>query len=180
MLVVKSTDHATVRVAASPTSYVFPVDTPRSYVDTFGAPRMNGTPYAHAHQGIDVFAPEGTPVRAVSDGIVFNVGVATLGGNKLWLRTRDGTCYYYAHLAQFGPNTLDPKSKNSGSNQTHRVSAGQVLGSVGRSGNALDSPPNLHFEIHPKCGGAINPTPVLKALEVGDISTVKRLVVGGR
>ena len=45
---------------------VCPVDRPRSYVDDFGDPRWFGG--FHRHQGIDILAPWGTPVRAPFDG----------------------------------------------------------------------------------------------------------------
>jgi murein DD-endopeptidase MepM/ murein hydrolase activator NlpD len=133
----------------------FPVKPPYSYVDTFGAPRMEGTKYAHRHEGNDIFALEGTPLVACVTGTVFGVGVAPLGGNKLWLRGPDGFTYYYAHLRGYAP---------AGRNGA-RVQAGTVLGYVGTTGNARGTPPHLHFEIHQPNGAAIDPYPTLRAAE---------------
>ena len=81
--------------------FVFPVGVPHSFGDSFGAPRMIGTEYAHAHQGTDILAPFGTPLVACERGIVTQVGSDVLGGTKLWLKGESGTYYYYAHLSGF-------------------------------------------------------------------------------
>lgn len=124
---------------------VFPVfGDAASFSDTYGAPRA-GTGW---HQGADIFAPIGTPVLAVADGQLYNVGVNTLGGNRLWLRDGTGTTYYYAHLSAYAPGVVDGVT----------VHAGQVIAFVGNTGQAITTPPHLHFEIHPGDGASINPT----------------------
>lgn len=133
----------------------FPVRPPYSYVDTYGAPRMTGTPYAHSHQGIDIFAPEGTPVVAVVGGTLNRVGWNTLGGWRLWLDGPEGHSYYYAHLSGFAPAAANGAT----------VSPGTVLGYVGDTGNARGTPPHLHFEIHTPSGAATNPYPTLREAE---------------
>ena len=115
--------------------YVFPVHGPASFTDTFGAARAIVT----WHHGEDIFAPIGAPVLAVSDGTVFSVGWNDIGGNRFWLRDRQGNEFYYAHLSAFSPLAV---------NGAH-VKAGDVLGFVGNSGDAETTPPHLHFEIHP-------------------------------
>ena len=45
--------------------FVFPVVHPHSFGDSFGAPRMMGTEYEHAHQGTDILAPKGHPARGL-------------------------------------------------------------------------------------------------------------------
>lgn len=84
--------------------------------------------------GVDIMAPKGTAVVAVDDGIIMPApyGVSSLGGNRVWLKTRDGY-YYYAHLA----NITVPAG-------TH-VQAGDIIGTVGNTGNAAGGPPHLHF-----------------------------------
>jgi murein DD-endopeptidase MepM/ murein hydrolase activator NlpD len=137
--------------------YVFPVFGSVSFTDTFGAPRAD----VAWHHGDDIFAPLGAPVLAVAKGTVFSVGWNELGGNRLWLRDRDGNDFYYAHLSAYSPLAV-----NGG-----RVDAGDVLGYVGNTGDAVGTPYHLHFEIHPvgllRLGydGVVDPTPYLHAWE---------------
>ena len=130
--------------------YACPVGTVRSFVDTWGAPRSGG----RRHQGTDVFAPSGSPAYAVVDGVVdqttdVNTG---LGGITLWLRSVRGDRFYYAHNTQ---NLV---------RAGQRVSAGDVIATVGQTGNATTTPPHIHFEVHPLGGAVINPFPFLKAV----------------
>lgn len=94
---------------------------------TFG-PRGN----AH-HDGIDIAAPEGTPVRAALDGTVVYTGVLRGYGKVVILAHGDGLTTVYAH-----------NSKNL-VKQGARVSRGAVIASVGRTGRTTG--PNLHFEV---------------------------------
>ena len=142
--------------------FVFPVAGPVSFVDTFGAPRMVGTKYFHYHEGTDIFATSGTPLVAVNRGLIVKKGVGVLGGNKLWVVAADGTSYYYAHLSAFVDGVDDGSV----------VEAGQVIGYVGNTGNAITTPSHLHFEIHPGGGAAINPYPVLDAVRRSDIGAL--------
>lgn len=133
--------------------YAFPVRAPYSYTDSWGAPRMEGSKFFHRHEGTDIFALKGTPVYAVVDGVVENMGTAPLGGTKLWLRSPgDNWSYYYAHLAGYAP----------GIRNGLKVKRGAVLGYVGNTGNARGTPPHLHFETHVPTGPATNPFPILK------------------
>ena len=131
--------------------FVFPVDEPHTFSDTFGAARMRGTRYAHSHQGTDIFAPTGTALLAVERGVIVRMGTDVLGGIKLWVKGESGTYYYYAHLSGFAP----------GINDGTVVGAGAVLGYVGNTGNARTTPPHLHFEVHPDGGDAVNPYAIL-------------------
>ncbi len=135
--------------------YVFPVYGPSSFTDTFGAPRASVV----WHHGDDIFAALGAPVLAVTDGTVFSVGWNDIGGNRLWLRDRQGNQFYYAHLSAFSPIAVNGA----------RVKAGDVVGFVGDTGDAAGTPYHLHFEIHPKgllglgYDGVVNPTSYLLA-----------------
>jgi murein DD-endopeptidase MepM/ murein hydrolase activator NlpD len=137
--------------------YVFPVYGPASYGDTFGAPR--GDVSGGWHHGEDIFAPLGTPLVAVSDGTVFSVGWNEIGGWRLWLRDPSGNEFYYAHLSAYSPLAVNGK----------QVKAGDVLGFMGNTGDAIHSAVHLHFEIHPLgllsrgYDGAVAPYPFLNA-----------------
>jgi murein DD-endopeptidase MepM/ murein hydrolase activator NlpD len=135
--------------------YVFPVYGPASFSDDFRAGRAS----TGWHHGNDVFAAFGAPVLAVTDGELSLVGWNTIGGNRLWLRDADGNEFYYAHLSAFSPVARDGA----------HVRAGEVIGFVGNSGDALGTPPHLHFEVHPVgllwlgYDGVVNPYPYLLA-----------------
>ncbi|MDH4278087.1 MAG: M23 family metallopeptidase [Acidimicrobiia bacterium] len=135
---------------------VFPIGGQYSVplINSFGYPRMPGTPDAHSHEGIDIFAPRGSPLVAAERGVVGRVGVGRLGGLKLWLRGESGADWYYAHLDGFAP----------GLHNGQVVEAGELLGYVGNTGNAVGTPPHLHLEIHPNGGAAVNPYPLLKVV----------------
>ena len=137
--------------------YVFPVYGPVSFGDSFGGPRS--ALVGGWHHGEDLFAPLGTPILAVADGTVFSVGWNQIGGWRVWLRDRRGNQFYYAHLSAYSPLAVNGRE----------VRAGDVLGFMGRSGDAEFSPPHLHFEIHPVSllylgyDGVIAPYPYLLA-----------------
>lgn len=133
----------------------FPVGDPHSFWDSFGAPRMSGTEYEHAHQGTDIMAPSGTPLFAAERGIVTKMGSDVLGGTKIWVKGESGTYYYYAHLSRFAEGMVNGLL----------VEGGTVIGYVGDTGNARGGAPHLHFEIHPDGGPAVNPYPLLKVVD---------------
>ena len=142
--------------------YVFPVYGPASFSDSFGAPRTTTW-----HHGNDIFAPMGAPLLAVADGTLFRVGWNDVGGNRLWLRDGAGNEFYYAHLSAFSPLAQEGA----------QVKAGDVIGFVGNTGDAITTPPHLHFEIHPRellwmgYDGAIDPYPYLSAwLRLDDLA----------
>lgn len=129
--------------------FVFPVRAPYSYVDTWGGARSGG----RKHQGVDIFAVRGTPVYAVVNGVIEQMAVNPLGGNKLWVRSPgDNWSYYYAHLNAYAP----------GIQNGVRVKKGQVLGYVGTTGNAAGTPPHLHLQTQAPQGATVNPYPILK------------------
>ena len=135
-------------------TYVFPVFGPVAYSDSYGLQAPTGW-----HHGDELFAPLGAPVLAATDGTLFLVGWSPLGGNRFWLRDDNGNYYYYSHLAAFSTAAI------AGA----RVRAGQLIGFVGDTGDAVGTLPHLHFEIHPAAriaygyDGAVNPTPYLRA-----------------
>ena len=100
-----------------------------------GLPRDGG---ARRHQGIDIFAPTGTPVYAAADGEVEYSEQRPTGGFGIAVKLRHPGGYVtkYAHLSGL-----------SGYRRGDRVRAGDVIGYVGDTGNARGTPPHLHFEI---------------------------------
>jgi len=140
--------------------WVFPVAGPHSFSDTFGAPRYAGG--YHTHKGTDIMCARNTPLVAVVSGVVSRINPfdTGLGGISVWLKGDDGNSYYYAHLT----------SIQSGIEAGVRVTAAQVLGYAGNSGDATGGPVHLHFEIHPNGGAAIDPYLVLKgAAKISDL-----------
>lgn len=85
------------------------------------------------HTGIDLAAAEGTPVLAAADGVVRTAGWHQSYGNYLRILHKNGDETLYAHMQYLFV---------AGGEQ---VTAGQVLGTVGQTGNATG--PHLHFEI---------------------------------
>lgn len=132
----------------------FPVGGPHNYTNDWGAPRSQGS-----HEGTDVMAERGTPVRAVADGTVSRVTrvESGLGGISMWMRDDAGNTFYFAHLTDI----------LAGMEVGARVRAGQQMATVGNTGDARYGAPHLHFEIHPGGGGAINPYPELRAIDPG-------------
>jgi peptidoglycan LD-endopeptidase LytH len=115
-----------------------------TYGDGFG-PR--GTSF---HSGVDLLAPSGTPVVAVHGGTVHYVADESGGGGNVVYLTGGGDAYYYAHLLDF-----------VGGDRS--VTAGELLGHVGQSGNA--TAPHLHFglRIGTAAGTRVDARPTLDA-----------------
>ena len=124
-----------------------PVAGPHFVTNSFGDPRGGGT---RTHEGNDIMAPKGAPVVAVASGSVSRQ-TGGLGGNAYFLHG-NGASFYYAHLNDFVAADGE------------HVSAGQVIGHNGNTGDAAGGPDHVHFEIHPGGGAAIDPYPSLSAV----------------
>jgi murein DD-endopeptidase MepM/ murein hydrolase activator NlpD len=144
--------------ARAPSGLIVPVSgvRPEQLVDTFTAARSGG----RSHDAIDIMAPLGTPVVAAAAGTVEKAFVSERGGNTLYIRSPDRrTIYYYAHLDRYAPGLAESRS----------VRQGEVIGTVGFSGDANPAAPHLHFEIQPTTPesgwwqhqGSLNPYPLL-------------------
>jgi murein DD-endopeptidase MepM/ murein hydrolase activator NlpD len=130
---------------------VAPVRGPVDYgtaINRFGVARGG-----HAHGGQDVFAPAGTPLRAVHDAVVLETGSDGGRGNYvvLYARTVRRT-YSYFHMS--GAALVRPGQ---------RVRAGRRVGAVGCSGSCQGA--HLHLEVHAgrgTGGRALDPLPALR------------------
>ena len=130
---------------------------PCGFGDSYGFPRSGG----RTHQGIDVIARAGNELYAVADGKITKTYVdypGSLAGNGIRLTTSDGTYFFYAHMSELA----------EGIDVGVPVRAGQVIGYVGSTGSS--GTPHLHFEIHPQGGAAINPYPLVKAIDACDVT----------
>jgi murein DD-endopeptidase MepM/ murein hydrolase activator NlpD len=119
----------------------------KQVADSWGAPRLGG----RLHQGQDIFARKGTPVRSATEGYVVRIARNPLGGNVVVIAGAGGRRYYYAHLEAFAPEI------RLGKKVTHDT----VLGFVGNTGNAVHTPPHLHFAAYSRAG-MVNPLPLLR------------------
>ena len=112
------------------------------------------------HEGTDIFAEPGTPVRSISSGVVENLGWTFYSGWRVGIRGDDGRYWFYAHLSDFARDIV-PGS---------RVAPGDRLGSVGntgygfRPGHRDEFTWHLHFGLQESDGTWINPYPMLRGL----------------
>ncbi len=128
---------------------------PTQLVDTFTDSRSEG----RSHDAIDIIAPAGTPVLAVTDGRIEKLFSSRQGGITLYQFNRDRTlAYYYAHLQGYAAGIVEQRE----------LRRGEVLGYVGVTGNSNPDGPHLHFaifELGPEKkwwqGTALNPYPAL-------------------
>jgi murein DD-endopeptidase MepM/ murein hydrolase activator NlpD len=113
------------------------------------------------HLGVDIIAARGNLVYAAVEGTITKVYYdrpGSLSGNGVRLTADDGTYFFYAHFDTIA----------EGISEGVRVQAGQVVGTIGATGNT--STPHLHLEIHPGGGTAVNPYPVVKAVDACEIT----------
>jgi hypothetical protein len=116
------------------------------------------TPHRPLHNGIDYGAPEGTPIYAVADGIVYVPQPEPYGaGINAWLKTEAGAWWKFFHLA------------NVVAHNGQQVRAGDVIASVGHTGHV--EPPgvagaHLHIERHQN--GPSNPTDPTAELDAAE------------
>ncbi|MEI7885959.1 MAG: M23 family metallopeptidase [Actinomycetes bacterium] len=152
--------------AATLRAITFPVSGGATYVDTFGAPRSGG----RTHEGQDLMATKGTPLVAAITGRVTRLrhDLSGLSGNSLTITAADGWSYTYIHLNNDSPGTDDSSNKfefafapTMAVNKS--VTAGELVGYLGDSGNAEETVPHLHFEIRQPSGLAINAFASLRA-----------------
>jgi murein DD-endopeptidase MepM/ murein hydrolase activator NlpD len=103
--------------------------------DTWGAPRYGPGPIIRTHEGQDVFCRYGDPILAPEAGTV-SYSDGGLGGITARVHTNSTSYWYLTHLS-----ATNAKEYPAGSS----VSPGTVIGYCGNSGNALTTPPHVHF-----------------------------------
>ena len=111
--------------------------------------------FSATHSGVDMGAPQGTPVYAVRNGTLWFWSTGDVGGYSVYLKADDGNTYYYTHLAPYYA---------SWENTTRTVTAGEVIEFVDHTGNA-NGYNHLHFEVRlgGPSGTRIDPRPTLDA-----------------
>jgi hypothetical protein len=158
-------------VSAAPSGKVprliFPVAGSVAFSNDFGAARYSGT-----HQGNDLMADRRTIAVAAEAGKIKYWTGSSRAGCMLYLYGKSGTTYLYIHLnndltkgndnrGKCVPGVAFAKGMKDGAN----VEAGEAIGYVGNSGDADQTAPHLHFEVHPNDGGAVNPYAYLMKAE---------------
>jgi murein DD-endopeptidase MepM/ murein hydrolase activator NlpD len=112
------------------------------------------------HEGTDIFAEPGTPVRTVTDGEIEQVGWTFYSGWRVGVRSPEGDYWFYAHLSRFAP----------GIEVGAPVAAGDALGAVGNTGYGFEPGHSgefiyhLHIGIQEPSGVWVNPYPTMKKL----------------
>ncbi len=107
---------------------------------------LTGKP--HFHGGIDLPAPEGTPIPAARAGTVIAAGERGGYGLAVEVAHSDGSSTLYAHARGVSVEV------------GQQIVAGQTLGEVGQTGRSTG--PHLHLELR-RGGRAINPEAALKS-----------------
>jgi len=115
-------------------SYRFPVAGPFSFRDTWGESRSGGR---RIHRAVDIVAPEGSEVYAITTGVIDTLTTLPEAGITLLLRGQDGKGYGYMHLQGYAPGLVEGKV----------VRTGELLGYVGRTGMQT-SAAHLHFQVY--------------------------------
>jgi murein DD-endopeptidase MepM/ murein hydrolase activator NlpD len=116
-------------------------------------PRAKGKARGRHHDGVDIGAPEGSPIMAVQDGLVIYADNGIRGyGNFLVTVHGDGTVAFYAHCKSI---FVFPGQ---------RITQGQIVGEVGHTGYARGT--HLHFEMR-KNGRLRDPMKLLNRDEHG-------------
>lgn len=100
---------------------------------TFGLRRFFNDQERRPHSGLDIAAPEGTPVKATADGTVIETGDFFFSGNMIYLDHGQGIISLYAHLSRIDVEPGDV------------VKQGEIIGAIGQTGRVTGA--HLHFAI---------------------------------
>lgn len=114
-------------------------------ISPFGLRKLPWEEHGRLHQGVDIAAPFGLPVRAIADGVVVRAGQDGAYGRFVEVRHADGLNSFYAHLGGFTANAQAGAA----------VKRGEPIGKVGSSGSSTGA--HLHIEIR-RDGRPLNPS----------------------
>lgn len=112
------------------------------------------------HEGNDIMAEAGTPIRAILGGRVENLGWTFYSGWRVGVRGDDGRYWFYAHMHDYAPGLAEGD----------RVEAGDRLGAVGNTGYGDDPGHDdefvhhLHIGIQEAGGRWVDPYPLMRRL----------------
>ena len=105
--------------------------------------------WSSIHTGLDFAVGYGTPIHAITSGVVTEAAYDGSYGNKTVVTLEDGTEIWYCHQ--------DTLAVSAG----QRVATGEVIGAVGMTGNTTG--PHVHVEVRPGGGDPVDPAAVLEA-----------------
>jgi murein DD-endopeptidase MepM/ murein hydrolase activator NlpD len=112
--------------------------------------------FTSGHTGVDMMAPEGSPIRAAAGGTVVFAGQYFAYGNIVDIQHADGFVSRYAHMQAFARGIAPGRP----------VAAGEVIGKVGHTGRAHGA--HVHFEVRMN-GRPVDPKPFLALVACTDV-----------
>jgi hypothetical protein len=135
-------------VAAEPAVLIAFVEPVTGYAinSPFGLRRLPWEDHGRLHEGVDVAAPVGEPVRATADGVVTRAGYSPSYGRYVEVMHAEGLTSFYAHMGAIQPGIASGVA----------VKGGTPVGAIGDTGTSTG--PHLHFEVRDADDRPLNPT----------------------